>query len=56
MIWSLMNLLAAHGLSNRGPVLDLRERRMSAVAGPALEVLRRASAAPAPSASAGPSA
>lgn len=51
-----MNLLSAHGLSNRGPVLDLRERRMSAVAGPALEVLRRASAVPAPSASASPSA
>ncbi|MEW1865762.1 hypothetical protein AB0399_36235 [Streptomyces sp. NPDC088194] len=56
VIWSLMNLLAAHGLSNRGPVLDLRERRMSAVAGPALEVLRRASAVPAPGASAGASA
>ncbi|WP_328463483.1 hypothetical protein [Streptomyces sp. NBC_00448] len=56
VIWSLMNLLAAHGLSNRGAVLDLRERRMSAVAGPALEVLRGASAVPAASASASASA
>ncbi|MFD0152975.1 hypothetical protein ACFVID_26755 [Streptomyces sp. NPDC127132] len=39
-IWALMNLLASHGLSNPTPVLDLRRRRMSAVAGPAMELVR----------------
>lgn len=32
-IWALMNLLVSHGLSNPGPVLDLRRRRMRAAAG-----------------------
>ncbi|MFJ2270681.1 hypothetical protein ACIO8F_11095 [Streptomyces sp. NPDC087228] len=40
VIWSLMNLLASHALSNPAPVLDLRKRRMSAVAGTLMEVVR----------------
>ncbi|MEV5683444.1 hypothetical protein AB0L68_09665 [Streptomyces sp. NPDC052164] len=40
VIWALMNLLASHGLSNPTPVLDLRERRMSAVAGKMMEAVR----------------
>lgn len=40
VIWALMNLLASHGLSNPTPVLDLRKRRMSAVAGMLMEVVR----------------
>ncbi|MFI8433195.1 hypothetical protein ACIGJO_05525 [Streptomyces sp. NPDC079020] len=40
VIWSLMNLLASHGLSNPDPVLDLRRRRMSPVAGAAVELTR----------------
>ncbi|MEE1738793.1 hypothetical protein PUR49_20090 [Streptomyces sp. BE147] len=40
VIWALMNLLTSHGLSNPTPVLDLRKRRLSAVAGMLLEVVR----------------
>ncbi|CAM5667246.1 hypothetical protein SAVIM338S_06932 [Streptomyces avidinii] len=40
LIWALMNLLAAHGLSNPGPVLDLRKRRLSAAAGPVMDAVR----------------
>ncbi|MER5982018.1 hypothetical protein [Streptomyces sp. NPDC001787] len=40
VIWSLMNLLASHGLSAPAPVLDLRKRRMSPVAGAAMELTR----------------
>ncbi|WP_405859538.1 hypothetical protein OG361_33535 [Streptomyces sp. NBC_00090] len=40
VIWALMNLLASHGLSNPTPVLDLRKRRTSAVAGMVREVVR----------------
>lgn len=40
VIWTLMNLLASHGLSNPTPVLDLRKRGMSAVAGMVLEAVR----------------
>ncbi|MCX4679212.1 hypothetical protein OG413_28590 [Streptomyces sp. NBC_01433] len=40
VIWALMNLLASHGLSNPTPVLDLRKRRMSAVAGTLMDVVR----------------
>ncbi|MEW1690585.1 hypothetical protein ACIQOF_08255 [Streptomyces sp. NPDC091265] len=39
VIWSLMNLLASHGLSNPTPVLDLRHHRMSTVAGTLLEMV-----------------
>ncbi|MEU9091512.1 hypothetical protein [Streptomyces sp. NPDC048428] len=39
VVWSLMNLLATHGVSNPAPVLDLRRRRMSALAGAVLEAL-----------------
>ncbi|MFF0011720.1 hypothetical protein [Streptomyces sp. NPDC005374] len=39
-LWPLMNLLASHGLSNPGPVLDLRRRRMRAVAGTVMDVVR----------------
>ena len=39
-LWPLMNLLASYAVSNPKPVLDLRRRRMRAVAGPVLEVLR----------------
>ncbi|MFI9741182.1 hypothetical protein [Streptomyces sp. NPDC052494] len=39
-IWALLNLLASHGLSNPTPVLDLRKRRMSAVAGPVMDLVR----------------
>lgn len=39
-LWPLMNLLASHGLSNPTPVLDLRKRRMRAVAGAVMEVVR----------------
>ncbi|MEU1517071.1 hypothetical protein ABZ490_33820 [Streptomyces sp. NPDC005811] len=45
-LWPLMNLLASHGLSNPGPVLDLRGHRTSAVAGAALDVLRAAGSTP----------
>ncbi|WP_416955295.1 hypothetical protein [Streptomyces sp. Agncl-13] len=37
-VWALMNLLAAHGLSNPGPVLDLRKPRMRAAAGILMDV------------------
>ncbi|MFI6416675.1 hypothetical protein ACIBG6_04460 [Streptomyces sp. NPDC050842] len=40
VIWALMNLLASHGLSNRSPVLDLRKRRMSVLAGTVMGVVR----------------
>ncbi len=36
-IWTLMNLLASHGLSNPSPVLDLRKHRMGEVAGVVLD-------------------
>jgi hypothetical protein len=39
VVWALMNLLASHALSNPGPVLDLRKRRMNAVAGEVMEVV-----------------
>ncbi|MEI5097851.1 hypothetical protein RB200_03265 [Streptomyces sp. PmtG] len=39
-LWPLMNLLASHGLSNPSPVLDLRKRRMGAVADAVMDVLR----------------
>ncbi|WP_206309367.1 hypothetical protein [Streptomyces sp. A0642] len=39
VIWPLMNLLASHGLSNPSPVLDLRHRRMSAVAGTVMDMV-----------------
>jgi hypothetical protein len=39
-IWALMNLLASHGISVTTPVLDLRKRRMSTVAGAVLHVVR----------------
>lgn len=40
VIWALMNLLASHGLSNPAPVLDLRKRRMSAMTGTSMDVVR----------------
>ncbi|MET7486145.1 hypothetical protein [Streptomyces sp. NPDC005538] len=40
LIWALMNLLASHGISVTTPVLDLRKRRMSTVAGMALRMVR----------------
>ncbi|MER6778560.1 MULTISPECIES: hypothetical protein [unclassified Streptomyces] len=40
VIWALMNLLASHGLSNPTPVLDLRKRGMSQVAGMSMAALR----------------
>lgn len=40
VIWALMNLPASHGLSNPSPVLDLRKRRMSALAGTVMDVVR----------------
>ncbi|MEU6354637.1 hypothetical protein ABZ896_35875 [Streptomyces sp. NPDC047072] len=46
-LWPLMNLLATHGLSNPGPVLDLRRRRTGAVAGAVLDVLRERGLTPA---------
>jgi hypothetical protein len=39
-LWPLMNLLVSYGLSNPTPVLDLRKRRMRAVAGAVMEVVR----------------
>lgn len=41
IIWALMNLLASQGLSVTTPVLDLRKRRSSTVAGTAMHVVRR---------------
>ena len=41
LIWALMNLLASQGISITSPVLDLRKRRMGAVAGMALRVVGR---------------
>lgn len=41
IIWSLMNLLASHGLSTPTPVLDLRKRRMRAVSEAAMQAARR---------------
>ncbi|MFD3942039.1 hypothetical protein [Streptomyces sp. NPDC058579] len=38
-IWALMNLLASHGLSTVTPVLDLRQNRMRAVAGAAMDAI-----------------
>ncbi|MFF9012692.1 hypothetical protein ACF09C_06910 [Streptomyces sp. NPDC014870] len=38
-IWALMNLLASHGLTNPTRVLDLRQSRMRAVAGPAMDAI-----------------
>lgn len=38
-VWALMNLLASHGISVTKPVLDLRKRRLSRVAGPVLDVV-----------------
>ncbi|MFJ9246850.1 hypothetical protein [Streptomyces sp. NPDC101776] len=40
LIWALMNLLAAHGISVTTPVLDLRKRRMHTVAGAVLHMVR----------------
>ncbi|MFJ5307250.1 hypothetical protein [Streptomyces sp. NPDC088350] len=40
IIWALMNLLASQGISATTPVLDLRKRRMGAVAGTALHMVR----------------
>lgn len=40
VIWALMNLLASHGLSNPTPVLDLRKRGMSSVAGSVMDAVR----------------
>ncbi|NEA97708.1 hypothetical protein [Streptomyces sp. SID13726] len=39
-LWSLMNLLASHGISHPAPVLDLRRRRTGVVAGAVMDVLR----------------
>ncbi|MFB7588821.1 hypothetical protein [Streptomyces sp. NPDC056169] len=39
VIWALMNLLASQGLSNPTSVLDLRKRRMSAVAGAVMDLV-----------------
>ncbi|MFD4558496.1 hypothetical protein ACFWP5_29990 [Streptomyces sp. NPDC058469] len=41
IIWALMNLLASQGISVTSPVLDLRKRRMGAVAGMAMSVVSR---------------
>ena len=41
LIWALMNLLASQGISITSPVLDLRKRRMGAVAGMAMRVVGR---------------
>jgi len=41
LIWALMNLLASQGISIASPVLDLRKRRMGAVAGMAMRVVGR---------------
>ena len=41
IIWALMNLLASQGISVPSPVLDLRKRRMGAVAGMAMRVVSR---------------
>ncbi|MDT0310121.1 hypothetical protein RM780_24655 [Streptomyces sp. DSM 44917] len=38
-VWAVMNLLASQGLSNPGPVLDLRRRGMSGLAGPPAEAV-----------------
>ncbi|MEV1009711.1 hypothetical protein [Streptomyces sp. NPDC049881] len=40
VLWALMNLLASHGVSVPGPVLDLRGHGMNAVAEKVLDVLR----------------
>lgn len=48
LIWALMNLLAAHGLSNPTPVLDLRKQRLSQVAGAFMDVVRGMEAEPDP--------
>ncbi|GAA2733008.1 hypothetical protein [Actinocorallia aurantiaca] len=40
VIWSLMNLLASHAVSNPGPVLDLRKHRMVTVAGAVMDMVR----------------
>jgi hypothetical protein len=40
IIWALMNLLASQGISITSPVLDLRKRRTSTVAGMAMRVVR----------------
>ncbi|MFJ9629373.1 hypothetical protein ACIRU8_16880 [Streptomyces sp. NPDC101175] len=39
LVWALMNLLASRGLSVTSPVLDLRKRRLRAVAGEVTRVL-----------------
>jgi hypothetical protein len=41
LIWALMNLLASQGISTTSPVLDLRKRRMGAVAGTAMRLVGR---------------
>ncbi len=41
IIWALMNLLASQGISVTSPVLDLRKRGMSAVAGMVMQVASR---------------
>ena len=41
LIWALMNLLASQGISITSPVLDLRKRRLGAVAGMAMRVVGR---------------
>ncbi|MFE7978110.1 hypothetical protein [Streptomyces shenzhenensis] len=45
-LWPLMNLLASHAVSNPTPVLDLRTRRLRAVAGAVMEVVRDRGLAP----------
>ncbi|WP_406458329.1 hypothetical protein OG782_35875 [Streptomyces sp. NBC_00876] len=53
VIWSLMNLLASHGVSNPAPVLDLRRRRLNAVAGILMEAVPEVSRRIAPQGPAG---
>ncbi|WP_329286491.1 hypothetical protein [Streptomyces sp. NBC_00691] len=42
VLWPLMNLLVAHGVSNPTPVLDLREPRTRAVADAVMDLIRGA--------------
>ncbi|MFF0138797.1 hypothetical protein ACFYRN_20430 [Streptomyces sp. NPDC005227] len=45
VLWAVMNLLAARGLSNPHPVLDLRDRRMRGVVAEVLDLTREQAAA-----------
>ncbi|MET8824587.1 hypothetical protein ABZX40_03595 [Streptomyces sp. NPDC004610] len=40
LIWALMNVLAAQGISNPHPVLDLRQRRLDPVRATVMDVVR----------------